>query len=569
MASQYYKDPTTGQVQFIGNPELNPDLVKGKIETDYQGNAITSGDLTPATPLNLPPQPQEPDYKGITGAIPQIDLNAFFAPTSGENTQDDITKQLLSLTESLGGKESAQLQAERQAGLPQLRQQLQDSANQLQALQKEQAAIPLQIQQEALGKGVTRAGIAPIETARLRENAIKALSVSAIAQTLQGNVALAQSQVDRAIDIEFGQQEQKLKFLQTAYEMNKDVLERQDKKRATALTIQLAERDRLLQDQKEARKQVYDVSLMAAQSGADNATISKLQNARSPQEAITLAGSFLGEEFRQKVFQQQFERDLQKAQFNLAIDKFEEDKKQFGMEYALNQKKLAIDEFKALAEAGGDSSLNNLAYAQQYAADGKIPTGMPKGAFGAISQMAKELPKPKGTVVDINTGVKSAATSDTLQGAYGTLYSVIELAKELKDLDKQRWGGVVSGTLGKVIGNEDQQKYIDLRDQIADLLARARTGAAINATEEKRYYNLLPSRFDEPFGFGADSQTRIDNFVNNITKDLENKTATQGLAIYGLTKVKINDQDYTVGDIINVNGLKGRILPNGEISILE
>src|SRR3990167_6402272 len=145
---------------------------------------ITGEDLTPIQPLNLPTAPQSPDYQGITSAIPQIDLSQFQAPSQAEGTQDDISKMILQLTESAGGRGQAQLQAEQQAGLPQLRQQLQDAANQLQALQKEQAAIPLQIQQEFTGRGVTKAGVAPIETGRLRENAIKALSVSAIAQTL-------------------------------------------------------------------------------------------------------------------------------------------------------------------------------------------------------------------------------------------------------------------------------------------------------------------------------------------------------------------------------------------------
>src|SRR3990167_6711938 len=312
--------------------------------------SISSADLAPVKPLNLPPAPQAPDYQGITSAIPQIDLSQFQAPSKTEETQSDISKMILQLTESGGGRGQAQLQAEQQVGLPQLRQQLQDAANQLQAIQKEQAAIPLQIQQEFTGRGATRAGTAPIETGRLRENAIKALSVSAIAQTLQGNLSLAQSQIDRAIDLEFDAEEQKLKYLQTAYQLNKDVLEREDKKRSTALQVQLAERERLLDEQKENKKRIFDVSLQAAQSGADNATLTKIQGARSPQEAITIAGSFLGEEFRQKLEQQKFERDLQKAQFNLSYEKFQEDVRQFDMDYALTKQKFEYDQWKKMQE---------------------------------------------------------------------------------------------------------------------------------------------------------------------------------------------------------------------------
>ena len=109
-----------------------------------------------------------------------------------------------------------------------------------------------------------------------------------------------------------------------------------------------------------------------------------------------------------------------------------------------------------------------------------------------------------------------------------------------------------------------------MREQISDLLARARTGAAINATEEKRYFDLLPSRFSQPFFLGADSQVRIDNFISTVTKDLDNKTRTQGLAVYGLSTVEIGGQKYTIGDIVsNEAGQIGRVNPDGSITLVE
>ena len=70
-------DPTTKEVTFIGSPELNPDLVKGKIILPDQGTAeeflgtpagqqaITGATLAPSTTLNL----QQPGPVGIP-AIP-------------------------------------------------------------------------------------------------------------------------------------------------------------------------------------------------------------------------------------------------------------------------------------------------------------------------------------------------------------------------------------------------------------------------------------------------------------------------------------------------------------------
>ena len=72
------------------------------------------------------------------------------------------------------------------------------------------------------------------------------------------------------------------------------------------------------------------------------------------------------------------------------------------------------------------------------------------------------------------------------------LYSVSQLSDQLLALDKERIGGVISGSLGKVFGSGDQARYMDLRSQIVDLLSRARSGAALTVSEERRYSEMLP-----------------------------------------------------------------------------
>jgi len=257
------------------------------------GTAITGADLTSAPPLNLPETLQEPNYQGTISSIPQIDLSAYLEPNKFETTQNEFSQRILDLTKTLGGKETKQLESEQQAGIPQLRTQLQDVVGQIQALQKEALAIPLQTQQDITGRGVTRAASAVMDAEALRKNTIRALGLSAIGQTLQGNLALAQQQVDRAIDIEFGKQETELNFLKTAYQLNKDVLERQDKKRADVLRIQLSERDRIIKEVREDRKSVYEVGLLARQFGAPTNIIQDIFNSRDPEEALVRAGGYL------------------------------------------------------------------------------------------------------------------------------------------------------------------------------------------------------------------------------------------------------------------------------------
>lgn len=217
---------------------------------------------------------------------------------------------------------------------------------------------------------------------------------------------------------------------------------------------------------------------------------------------------------------------------------------------------------------GRDPSLM-IAYANQYAATGQIPTGLPKGSFGVVAQIAKELPKSPGQIVSRSTGITPTGDT-TLQSGLGALYSATELAKQLKELDEQRWAGIIGGTAGKVLGSDEQRRYMDLRSQVIDLLSRARSGAALTVQEEERYGDMLPGRFSEPFGFGADSTVRIDNFINALESDITNKASAQGWAVNGVSKVKIAGSEYKVGDILmNGDGQTGRINADGSVTVIQ
>ncbi len=206
-----------------------------------------------------------------------------------------------------------------------------------------------------------------------------------------------------------------------------------------------------------------------------------------------------------------------------------------------------------------------LAYAQQFATTGQIPSGMPKGSFGLVSQAAKILPKQQGQILSAATGVSPTGEA-ALQGGMGALYSAIELTNQLKALDEKRSKGVISGTLGKIFGSDDQQRYMDTRNQIVDLLARARSGAALTVEEERRYSSMLPGRFTEAFFLGSESKNRIDNFHNALTSDLKNKASAQGWVVNGVSVVNIGGQDYTIGSVVqNSEGQQGIILSDGSI----
>lgn len=234
---------------------------------------ISSSSLAPVPSLNTPPKPQDPtNYAGIMSSLTPYITQAY-APSQADQQNSDVQNELTGIYGSItgqGGSVGSNGQIDTQGAMggaldtaaqslgyannPALLNQLNDANNQLRSLQLEAQGIPLQMQQQATGRGITEGGLQPLQTAALRNNAIKALGVASIAQTLQGNVARAQDMAQKAVDAQFQPLQTKLNYLQNIYQLNKDTLERQDKRRADMLKLSLDERIRVLNNQREDYK---------------------------------------------------------------------------------------------------------------------------------------------------------------------------------------------------------------------------------------------------------------------------------------------------------------------------
>ena len=499
--------------------------------------------LGSTVPFTLPPAPAVQGYD--LNNLPPIATLVNPAPSATEIQNDALSKKALEDTAKLGTKSAAQIQAEQNAGVPEFQKQLTDINGQIQSLQKEAAAIPLQVQNDFAGRGATSAGVDPIQNEQLRRNSIKALGLSAIAQTLQGNLALAQSQASKAVELEFGPVQAELDYITKALQLNEGKLTREEAKRKDALTIQLQERQRQLDQNKEDKKIIYGWAAEAAKNGATTLMVNQALAAPSPQQALGILSGYMSD----PVAKQQALADLQltRAQIN----------------------KTNKDAEVASTSTGVDAA-NLIAYAQQYAATGTIPTGLPKGTFGAVAELAKSMPKLDGAIIDTNTGTKPAISDAKLDGL-AAMHDILQKAQQLKELDTKRNHGLVSGIVSAVVKPRGQENYLALRQEIVDLLARARTGAALTVAEQNFYESQLPGMISNPLGvFGANSQNKIQNFANKIEATLDTKLKAQQAAIVGFSKVNIGGQNYTVGQTVtNANGQVGRVNADGSITIIQ
>lgn len=402
----------------------------------------------------------------------------------------------------------------------------------------------LRRRQEALDKnpeGFFGGGLEQEKRRIENESISKQADLSIIQMAKQNNYFGAKEIADRKVAAQLESDATEIKMLELTYNENKELFTKQEQRQ---FETQQAERVRLLQKEGEELKAVNNIAIEALQNGAPTDLVRRMQQATTQADAIAIGGQYIGLLDRQS---QQLDAEYKRAQIN-----------------KIRQ--------EAVAEAAGGDTEDLAAYASQYADTGKLPSPselkLAGLSVGQVTSFAKQMPKTNGALLSSNTGAKLSSLSPAQEDGMLALYDITQKTQQLKELDDARFKGLTSATLGKVFGSADQQRYIDLRGEIVDLLARARTGAALTAQEEKFYTDQLPGRVGQVgFGiFGVNTQKRIDNFESKINGTLKTKLNGQGAAIQGYSKVKVGGVDRTVGEIIDIGGQQYRVLSDGTLT---
>ena len=178
--------------------------------------AITSANTAPQAPIQLPAAPKDTtNYSGIVASgnaildsLNKLKTEQAAAPANDyQSLLDQISKMSAppaaatppSLTDiynnaySSSGITGYQNDVNAKAQATQAAQSKLDALNaQLAGINAKAQAIPIQDQQNAEGRGITAAGLAPITAGQLRENALSAIPVQAQAIAAQAEVASAQ-----------------------------------------------------------------------------------------------------------------------------------------------------------------------------------------------------------------------------------------------------------------------------------------------------------------------------------------------------------------------------------------
>lgn len=251
-------------------------------------STISSSSLAPATPLSYStPNPVPiPSVQSLeTQATPPL------TETGPEEQESSLSTQLQSLNDELIGKSADQTTENNNAGIPGLQQTQNDLSTQLSSLKSEAAAIPDQLQLAATGRGITAGGLAPVQTAALRNNSIQALGVSAMLDATNGLLASAQTKANAAVAAKYDPIQEEINAATANLKLiqNDPNTTLADKNRAQAqLDVQNAKAAQLVTAKQNATD-VLNAAITAAKNGADASTLQKIQAAPDGATALQIA----------------------------------------------------------------------------------------------------------------------------------------------------------------------------------------------------------------------------------------------------------------------------------------
>ncbi len=236
---------------------------------------------TSNTKLTIPEQ-TTPDY---SSAIPIVNPVDQQDPT--KQREDSLKDYLKQLTEAPSSAD-AYNRAQRETGILEKQKLVGDLTGTLNGIVARGQAN--QLAQVGQGRGIPEAIIGGIQAQIGRETAIAALPIQAQLEAAQGNLEMANDNLDKLFKIysddakneyEYKKEQKKMVY-EYATEKEKRALEKLDK-----------QEERAYQEKKDILATNKTIAIEAAKNGATAGTLTKIANAGSLAEAISTAGKYM------------------------------------------------------------------------------------------------------------------------------------------------------------------------------------------------------------------------------------------------------------------------------------
>lgn len=256
-----------------------------------QNNTVNANQLGTSQPFNIPPAQQGINLNALVSSYDQNVADATTGETNAQNIINTNQSELIKLRRMVEGEGQATLNAENQAGIPQINKDLLELQNQARQknLEYQQAFTNVEGQKVPLGVVVGQ------QAQLQRQQAIDIAIANSNIQAKQGQLALAQDSVDRAIKAQFEPIYASIETQKLILQQNYDNLTSAQKKLADAKQIQLDLQLKAVDFQQKQKTQIFDIMSTISANGAPNSIINAVKNAKSPEEALSLGAKYISD----------------------------------------------------------------------------------------------------------------------------------------------------------------------------------------------------------------------------------------------------------------------------------
>lgn len=273
-------------------------------EKEYNNRVIPLNALEPTPPLAIPQftpldpgnvvAPNSMTLAGASNGAYTYDANTGQLAVVPKDPSQTLFEQMLGAQqknfEELGNGADRLAKLEKQYGLQQKEQAVNALTTQLNSITAKAQADQLRL--EGQGRGITDVIIGGQQAQINREAAIAALPVQAQLAAAQGDLALAQSHIDKMYQIQSQDAQARFQFKASVIQ---SVYEFADKQEQRKLDEKREQEARAYAEQQDFLKTQNNLLSMAVQQGAPQSVVSLISNAKTTQEAIAGAGEWGGD----------------------------------------------------------------------------------------------------------------------------------------------------------------------------------------------------------------------------------------------------------------------------------
>lgn len=465
----------------------------------------------------------------------------------------DTQKAITDVSTQIQGKGQALQDAQTAAGVPRYQQQLNDITAQMTSLNNDSTAAQIAIQGKPVDSVIQSRQINAVERARV----VKTLGLSSVAAALQGNIALATDQAQKAVDAKFAPLEAELSTLKQQLDFNKDNFTRAESTRAQALSIALQDKAQALSDAKDKQTQINNVAIEAAKNGADAQTLNAILNTSDLSTALGVARGAMAKSTGIGVY------NLSEAQANIAEKLADDFEKAAGSFSAVRD---AYGKIQA-AQQGTGISDTALIFAYMKLLD---PTSVVREGEQASVQQAGNVPtsilNTYNQLVDPN-GPKLGALADAKslrKQILDTSGSLFAQAQKTQDQIVQQYNGRATayGIPTDLVTRDLSAGTTAVKSMIgavpSDTVYARIKALSPNATEDQLQAALAKFKSDpsqlSQLGFSADPGTSVNSPVSSNVQtgtgartDRHNNPTAFTTDIAKAAGLQLG-VDYTVGD---------------------